>query len=190
METHTSTLHFDASQNAVIDRSDGSILPLDVLGSGIDALPAHIQAQIQCKRDEDYARSLSEGPGGGSKRVPQGDYYSPLDIDIEDQQQGQVRPPLPSLDHIVGGYLSPTHQSEAAAGGRGGGREVKSLEQEYLDMHELYPAGGGGAGAGGAGAEDEAPDWSLARALQGLEFEMVQVCQFHNTEQARVCIFY
>lgn len=147
--TERSTLYFDPDQNAVVDRADGSILPLDVLGSGVQSLPEHVQAQIQCKQDEDYARSLS---GGGPKLLGNDDLYASVDI--------ESRPPRSTRS---GGYLSPSHQKTGET----------SLEQEIIEMHALYPGGDGPADC----AAEERPrdaDWTLARALQSLEFEIVQ----------------
>lgn len=156
MNTGTaSTLHYDPNQNAIIDSSDGSILPLDVLGSAVTSLPEHIQAQIQCKQDEDYARSLAEGPERSSRPKLLGAEYAPENEDVESRLPQSTR---------GGGYTSPTHQSTASRAG-------KSLEEEYIEMHSLYP------GAEEAAGEDDHagdPDWTLARALQGLEFEIVQ----------------
>lgn len=152
IEGDHSALYFDPSQNAIVDRADGSIIPLDVLGSGVESLPDHIKRQIQCKRDEDYARSLSDDPrvSGRPKLLGESD-FEPVDVESR----------LP-IGTRIAGYLSPSHRAP---------NRESTLEQEIIEMHSLYPGGDAHPAA------DERPgdtDWSLARALQALEFEIVQ----------------
>lgn len=137
MEAPTSTLRFDPEQNAIIDRADGSIIPVDLLGTSLDALPDHIKAQIQCKKDEDYARSLSGQSMLSAKTLKTSSLYAPLEL-----------------------------------GARGSDHETlggKTLEEEYMDIYSASP---GDPGAIEERAADA--DWTLARALQGLEFEIIQ----------------
>lgn len=149
IEGDQGTLHFDPDQNAIIDTSDGSIIPLDVLGSGVESLPRHIQNQIQCKRDEDFARTLSERHVG-PKVLGTDDFYVPLDVESR-----------PSRTTWRSGYMIPKQQPMV----RGGG-----LEQEIIEMHSLYPGGDSPA----VEERSRDADWSLARALQSLEFEIIQ----------------
>lgn len=147
-----SILFFDPSQNAIIDRSDGSILPLDAIGeSGLHGLPMHLKQQIQCKRDEDYARSLSE--------------------DISHSRRGKLLGGDDGYDSLGGIELRRAMASRnrayiAAPSEQLGGD--KSLEQEIIELHSLYP--GGDIEANNDQPQD--PDFSLARALQALEFEI------------------
>jgi hypothetical protein len=152
-------MFYDPSRHALVDPETGAVIPI----SDNDIVPDDIKREIQLKKDHDYAKSLSSSYDEPSRSTqyresrPSSNWspsrYNPIevnDIEIETNTNRNNRNTNSSLNAFP------------------------MTIQELKIQEDLFNAHGLEIEQGAQGTNGGGEDWTLARTLQLLEFEIAQ----------------